>query len=90
MTQKSRILLILVVAICLLTDVWAVTRFVIHRPSRAVVVESRPGEATVKFEKMPLGAVDGTVLGTIAIVNVVVVLLVRRARTRLGAKHNPA
>jgi hypothetical protein len=70
MTNTRRIFLLLLLALCLLADAWALTRFVASRPARAVVVDAKPGEAVVRFEKMPIGAADGCVLGVIVLTNV--------------------
>lgn len=83
MNRKLQILLISMLALCLLADAWVITRFIIHRPTRAVVLDSKPGEATVRFEKMPLGAVDAAVVAVIVIANVGVVLLSRKAWMRV-------
>jgi hypothetical protein len=83
MNRKLQILLISIVALCLIADVWVVTKFIIHRPARAVVLDSKPGEATVRFEKMPLGAVDAVVVTVIVIANVGAILFTRKAWMRV-------
>lgn len=83
MNRKLRILLISIVALCLMADVWVVTKFIIHRPARAVLLDSKPGGATVGFEKMPLGAVDAVVAGVIVVANVGTILFTRKACMRV-------
>ena len=83
MNLKLRVLLISIVALCLIADVWVVSRFIIDRPARAVVLDSRPGEAIVGFEKMPLGAVDTVVVGVIVIANVGAIIVIRKSWMRM-------
>jgi hypothetical protein len=84
MNHTRRLLLLVVIALCLLADAWALTRFAIYRPSRAVIVDARPGEATVKFEKMPIGLLDRCVLGGIGVVNIIGAVYVFRSWKRVG------
>ncbi len=88
MSRIYQIFLVLMFALCLLTDTWVLNRFVVHRPVHPVVVGSGPGEAKVKFENTHLGAVDTTVVVIVVLTNVLAALLVWKAFLNVRGKSD--
>lgn len=79
MKRLLQMLTIFAIAMCLLVDAWVVVKYVVQKPVRAVVTDSRPGEARVRFEKLPLGASDHIVFAIVVMANIGTVALVRKA-----------
>ena len=74
--------IVVVVGVLLLADGWIVAKYVLGGPVRATVIDSKRGEATLRFERAPLALADYVLFASIAVAHVVALAAIRGKKRR--------